>query len=160
MYALAARARFLFALFALMLAAGSVGANDLIGDTEVYSKIFRNVDDDGKDFARSIRFDLGEPGSFVAQLMSFGLEDVSLSLVDRTRHIRTQFDDVASPYFSTGLLSLLPGQYRLVLDGEATVSGAFYSLAISAQPVPEPGHWALLLSGLLMIGMMSARRTR
>lgn len=35
---------------------------------------------------------------------------------------------------------------------------SFYTLHISAPPVPEPGEWALMLSGLGLVGLIARRR--
>lgn len=55
--------------------------------------------------------------------------------------------------------SLAAGSYTLALAGSAPGSlGGVYAGAIHAAPVPEPEHYAMMLTGLLMVGWRVRRR--
>ncbi len=56
------------------------------------------------------------------------------------------------------------GDYSLMVSGEARGKTAAYGYAVAAQaataPVPEPGEWVLMLSGLGLVGAVIRRRTK
>lgn len=55
--------------------------------------------------------------------------------------------------------SLMPGAYTLRLQGMTESGGGSYGGTITLAPVPEPGEWALMLSGFGLIALMVRRRT-
>lgn len=55
----------------------------------------------------------------------------------------------------------LPGFYEFVVTGTtAGTSGGTYLGALSAQPIPEPKQWMLMLAGAGLIGLMVERVKR
>ena len=64
---------------------------------------------------------------------------------------------------TTGAFGLLPGNYFLNVQGSIPnpAAGGSYGGAANLvlTPVPEPGEWALMMSGLGLIGFMVRRRT-
>lgn len=59
----------------------------------------------------------------------------------------------------TFLANLAAGEYYFAVSGIGVGSlGGIYQYAVSAAPVPEPGEWALMLSGLGLMGFMMRRR--
>jgi hypothetical protein len=56
--------------------------------------------------------------------------------------------------------NLSAGQYSLRISGSGIgVVGGGYAGSVSAVPVPEPGEWALMLSGIALIGYIVRRRS-
>jgi hypothetical protein len=60
---------------------------------------------------------------------------------------------------SSGDVGTLTGAYTLRLQGSAYAGGGSYAGTIALAPVPEPGEWALMLSGFGLIALMVRRRT-
>jgi hypothetical protein len=55
--------------------------------------------------------------------------------------------------------TLLNGIYHVNISGTTNgLSGGNYTFAAVAQPVPEPGSWAMLLAGLVVTGVIAIRR--
>jgi hypothetical protein len=52
------------------------------------------------------------------------------------------------------------GNYLLQVSGTSPSSSTYWGGLVNAAPVPEPGEWALMLSGLGMLGFMIRRRTQ
>jgi hypothetical protein len=58
-------------------------------------------------------------------------------------------------------ITLGAGDYILEVRGDVTgTAGGSYAGVLNISPVPEPGEWALLLSGFGLIGFIAARRGR
>ena len=67
--------------------------------------------------------------------------------------------DTAGPDYHTRSVLFAPGDYSLKLTGTGAGSwGGMYTATLVA--VPEPGEWALMLSGLGLVGLMARRRNR
>ena len=65
-----------------------------------------------------------------------------------------------SIWFTSGVTGTLAvGNYTLRLQGLTEPGGGSYAGTITLAPVPEPGEWALMMSGLGLIGFMVRRRT-
>jgi len=60
---------------------------------------------------------------------------------------------------TSGQTGMLAGNYTLHLSGGVHTSGGSYAGTIALAPVPEPGEWALMLSGFGLIALMVRRRT-
>ncbi|MCL4472128.1 MAG: FxDxF family PEP-CTERM protein [Sulfuricella sp.] len=58
-------------------------------------------------------------------------------------------------------ITLASGNYILEVRGDvAGTFGGSYAGILNISPVPEPGEWVLMLSGLGLIGFIAARRKR
>lgn len=63
----------------------------------------------------------------------------------------------ASYYAPTGLMPA--GDYSIKVTGIATgLAGGMYTYAAVAQPIPEPGTYAMFLAGLGLLGVIARRR--
>ena len=60
---------------------------------------------------------------------------------------------------TAGDVGTLTGAYTLRLQGSAYSGGGSYGGTIALAPIPEPGEWALMLSGFGLIALMVRRRT-
>jgi len=60
---------------------------------------------------------------------------------------------------TSGVTDQLNGSYTLHLFGVSNDSGKYFGAITLAAPIPEPGEWALMMSGLGLIGFMVRRRT-
>lgn len=58
-------------------------------------------------------------------------------------------------------IALNSGNYTLQVSGDVTgTGGGIYAGVLNISPVPEAGEWAMMLSGLSLIGFIAARRRR
>lgn len=122
-------------------------------------------------------FDIGAPGAeavatTVKVSLQFGdaaapifdIGDFAITLRD-TSGFQYAFDDTFNANgeleFETTLAPSavgLPGFYEFVVTGvTAGSSGGTYLGALSAQPVPEPKQWMMMLAGVGFIGLMVGR---
>lgn len=97
----------------------------------------------------------------------FDIDNFSITLRD-VNGIQYAFDDT---FNTSGELEFqatlapsvigLPGFYEFVVTGStAGTTGGTYLGALSAQPVPEPREWLLMIAGIGLIGLMVERVKR
>ena len=60
---------------------------------------------------------------------------------------------------TSGQTGMLAGNYTLHLSGSVYSGGGSYAGTITLAPIPEPGEWALMLSGFGLIALMIRRRS-
>ncbi|MDD5363791.1 MAG: FxDxF family PEP-CTERM protein [Gallionellaceae bacterium] len=111
-------------------------------------------------FADSYVFDIATASSFGGSVTNiaipslFNISGLTLSLYDSASNLLATWGTTG------GSISLAAADdYSFTVSGNATgAMGGIYSFAVSAQPVPEPGEFALMLSGLGLMGYMVRRR--
>lgn len=150
--------RHLLAVALILLFSGSANAFDLTDRAEVLSKTFSSESDAGG-FVDTFDFELSVPSFFTADVLSRGLEDLSLIFVNETNPGVEVFTDLSTPSFSTGTLNMAAGDYLGIFVGNVTSTPGFYALGLTATPVPEPKEWLMLLAGLVFVGYVARRRT-
>ncbi|HEX8405418.1 MAG TPA: FxDxF family PEP-CTERM protein [Duganella sp.] len=55
---------------------------------------------------------------------------------------------------------LAAGQYSVSITGMTGLAGAQYGATVSAQPVPEPETYAMMLGGLALLGAVARRKAK
>lgn len=120
-------------------------------------------------FTDYLTFNLATPGSFSYSVVNIpGVQQLNLGPFVFT--LTTNINDLAAslysgtPAGSSSLVSQGPlsvGDYFVKVTGlGAGTSGlGVYGVVATLAPVPEPGEWALMLSGIGLIGFMMRRRT-
>lgn len=123
-------------------------------------------------FADVISFDILTPNNVVGGSVTnlpisvglFNITNISGLTVSLSDSLGTDYSSMfsasgSSAYTFTGFLQ--DGAYQLNVSGTGTglggAGGYTYALAAAA-PVPEPEGWALLLSGLGLLGAIARRR--
>jgi hypothetical protein len=143
---------------------GSLDASPALGINHVNTGSFSDI----------LNFDLAGSYSLVtsvvldlSKLLSFGGSDITkltVALWDDPNGSGQELykSGVGDFQWKQGYLG--KGDYSLVISGEAHGKAATYGYAVAAQtatpPVPEPGEWALMLSGLGLVGVVIRRRTK
>jgi hypothetical protein len=62
---------------------------------------------------------------------------------------------------SLGVTNLTPGNYEFMVTGiGGGAVGGSYGGSLAISPVPEPGEWALMASGLGLLGFIASRNRR
>lgn len=177
----------MIALLLALVFAGSVGASTLVTTpgTITATGFFGNSFATAGYFDDFVQFTIGAPNSamsWAATSVNFGpmsgpLYGISLFNSDLYAGTLTSVAGlpVASGTTSSGLLpgtspafwisatagtdGPLSGAYTLHVYGVVAASGGSYAGTIALAPVPEPGEWALMLSGIGLIGFMLRRRS-
>lgn len=88
------------------------------------------------------------------------LNSLSSQLLQGSTVIATGTDELSGSFMATAgdTGSLAAANFTLRLWGDAKAGGSYLG-TLSVTPVPEPGEWALMMSGLGLIGFMIRRRT-
>ncbi|MGE5450759.1 MAG: FxDxF family PEP-CTERM protein [Acidobacteriota bacterium] len=152
-----------------MAAACSAGATTVNWDSHGALELAAMTVDKGS-FADYLNFTLDGNSALKATAVStnlsplLGIEDASISLYSHgatdTLINSYTFDGTTGStshmFYPTG-----PGSYFYKITGVATgTMGGFYSIASATAAVPEPRVWALALSALLTVGLISRRGSR
>ncbi|MES1980880.1 MAG: FxDxF family PEP-CTERM protein [Pseudomonadota bacterium] len=149
----------------LLLSMGVVNANVVnIGDLNTYGNVgYGTVVTHGTGaFSDVYNFSLSSASDLYsdASNMVLSLPGSSWNIQGLAMTLKNASNAVLASGLNMGPLYENPGLYSLTVTGTGTGSaGGKYAFdAIAVHAVPEPGIWAIMLSGLAMIGVMSRRR--
>ncbi|TCJ17927.1 PEP-CTERM sorting domain-containing protein [Parasulfuritortus cantonensis] len=156
-------------LFGALLGAGVMSAGTAmattydVDETQMLADVW-SMDVSGLNgaFSDSFVFDLTDPTMIDVSALSLTTKSsrvnnfaVSLDGVDQTVTVDGSWAYVLDTD------TLAAGTHTLTVTGQGNkANGGSYSVYLSAAPVPEPGEWALMLSGLGMLGYMARRRNK
>lgn len=113
-------------------------------------------------FADEYKFHIGTLSTVSAWVGEFNLFGYDLQsgwtvkLFDGSHALMGATSVTGSSFSNSGTLG--SGDYFVEIAGTTGASGGGYSYSLSANPVPEPGEFALMLSGLGLMGYMIRRR--
>jgi hypothetical protein len=108
--------------------------------------------------SNNVSINLGPLGSFTLEALTFTNVILRNGLGQILSPSSLSFGDHS---FNLSASNLAAGDYSLeVIGGAKTPNGGFYAMSLVAQPVPEPGEWAMMLAGLGLVGAVARRRSR
>ena len=159
-------------LVGTLMLAGSAQAFVASVGNNPSSLSFSNGFTSGTTFSDTVNFDL--TGTFAVSTFAFsqwttptsGLRNLSIDLFRGATPIGTVGPSTvvpgsgAVPFFTavSFIDDLAAGSYRAVLRGNIQPDGGSYVWGLTATLVPEPGTWAMILSGLVLLGVIARRR--